>query len=66
VAFCRKFESAIRLALNLSVATSAICLKVLNRFSLPEVKSIAIERWNFDDIPAWQKIAADLPKGSAT
>lgn len=64
LAFCRKFENTIQLALSLSVTASALCLKMLNRFSLLEVRSATIERWNFDDIPAWRKIEASLPKNA--
>ncbi|HVS88342.1 MAG TPA: hypothetical protein VHF01_08980 [Candidatus Acidoferrum sp.] len=52
---CQKHEKAIEFAMSLSVTGSALCLKTLNWFSLPEVGCPSIERWNFDDIPAWRK-----------
>jgi hypothetical protein len=61
---CRRFESTIQFALSLSVTTSSLCLKALNRFSLMEVRNSTIERWNFDDIPAWRNIRDKLRRRS--
>lgn len=64
-ALCQKFEKTIELAMSLSVTVSALCLKTLNWFSLPEVRCTSIERWNFDDVPAWKKVRAMLSEGVA-
>jgi len=55
---CHKCEETISLALSLSVTMSALCLKALNWFSVPEVRTPEIERWDFDDVPAWRKAQA--------
>ncbi len=60
---CQKYEGAIELAMSLSVTVSALCLKTLNWFSLPEVRCPSIERWNFDDVPGWRKARDKLSKG---
>jgi hypothetical protein len=57
---CRRHHDVIELALSLSVTASALCLKTLNWFSLSEVWSPRLERWNFNDIPAWRKVEALL------
>ena len=54
-ALCHKYEETISLAMSLSVTMSALSLKALNWFSLPQVNCSAIERWNFDAVPAWKK-----------
>jgi hypothetical protein len=55
---CHKYEETISFALSLSVTMSALCLKALNWFSLLEVRTPEVERWNFGDIPAWRKAQA--------
>ncbi len=60
---CEKFEQTIQFAISLSVTMSALCLKALNSFSLPEVGCPLIERWNFDDVAAWRKVQATLSRG---
>lgn len=60
---CQDHSEAISLAISISVTTSALCLRALNWFSLPEVRCPYIERWNFDDIPAWKKAADRLSRG---
>ncbi len=57
---CLDHSDSISLAMSISVTASALCLKALNRFSIPEVKCPSIERWSFDDIPAWKKAADGL------
>ncbi len=59
---CHEHSDAISLAMSISVTTSALCLRALNWFSLPQVKCPSIERWNFDDIPAWKKAADRLKR----
>jgi hypothetical protein len=61
----QKFEKTIQFAISLSVTASALCLKTINWFSLPEVRCPSIERWTFDDVPAWRKAWAALSNGSA-
>ncbi|PYV96740.1 MAG: hypothetical protein DMG89_16500, partial [Acidobacteria bacterium] len=63
-ALCHKYEEAISLAFSLSVTMSAVCLNALNWFPLPEVRCAEIERWKFDDIPAWRKAQARASGGS--
>lgn len=60
---CLKYGKTIDFALSLSVTMSALCLKTLNWFSLPEVQCASIERWNFDDVPGWRKVQVKLSKG---
>ncbi len=55
---CDKYKEAINDALSISVTMSALCLKALNWFSLPEVRCAEVERWNFGDIPGWRKAEA--------
>ncbi len=55
---CQKYGATISSALSLSVTTSAMNLKALNWFSLPETKCADVAHWNFDDIPAWKKAQA--------
>jgi len=62
IKLCHDHSDAISLAMSISVTTPALCLKALNWFSLPEVKCPSIERWNFDNIPAWKKAADRLSK----
>jgi hypothetical protein len=57
---CNEYKSTLSLALSLSVTHSALCLKALNWFSLSETKCPAIDRWRFDDVPAWRKANAKL------
>lgn len=59
---CQNHSDAISLAMSISVTTPALCLRALNWFSLPEVKCPSIDRWNFDDIPAWKKAADRLSR----
>lgn len=54
-ALCREYEPVVTDCLSLSVTTSVLCLKALNWFPLSEVKCDDVERWNFDDVPAWRK-----------
>jgi len=61
---CQVHSDAISLAMSISVTTSALCLKALNWFSLSEIQCPSINRWNFEDIPAWKKAAARLSKGA--
>jgi hypothetical protein len=61
---CKKYGETINFAISLSVNLSAMCLKVLNRFSLPEVNSVRIDRWNFEDVPLGGKIQAFLSSGT--
>jgi hypothetical protein len=56
----KKYETTINFTMSLSVTLSALCLKALNWFSLPEVSSTSINRWNFDDIPRWRKAQAAI------
>lgn len=49
-------RDSIHFALSLSVTTSALCLRTMNLFDFLEVRNNAVEHWNFDDIPGWQKI----------
>lgn len=58
LALCRKYESVISLSLSLSITLSAVCLKALNWFPLPEVKCIEVEKWNFDNVIIWRKAQA--------
>jgi hypothetical protein len=51
-----KHRSAIEFMLQLSINTSALCLKTLNWFSLPEVACLVIERWNFSDVQRWRTV----------
>jgi len=60
---CQKHANTVEFAMSLSVTVSALCLKTLNLFPLPEVRCPSIERWNFDDVPAWSKVQAKLSKG---
>lgn len=60
---CREYAETISLALSLSVTTSAVCLKALNRFPLPEVRCPSVEGWNFDDVPLWSKHQSALSSG---
>lgn len=62
---CHKYKRTIGIALGLSVTLSALCLKTLNWFSLPEIKCTAIERWDFDAIPAWRKVQAAASRDAA-
>ena len=62
---CKRYEKTISFAMSLSVTLSALCLKALNRFSLPEVSSVRIERWDFSDVPGWRKIQGFLSTGTA-
>jgi len=55
---CDQYREAIAYALRLSVTMSALCLKALNWFSLAQTRCAEIERWNFDDVPAWRKAEA--------
>ena len=55
-AFYERHEDAIQFALSLSVTISALCLRTMNRFALPEVRCERVEQWDFGDIPAWKKI----------
>ncbi|MBI4465387.1 MAG: hypothetical protein HY647_11840 [Acidobacteria bacterium] len=57
---CQKYACTIQFAMEMSVSVSAICLKVLNWFPLPEVKCSSVERWNFDDVLLWRKVQALL------
>jgi hypothetical protein len=61
---CQVHSEAIALAMSISVTTPALCLRALNWFSLPEIICPSIDRWNFDDIPAWKKAADRLSKGT--
>jgi len=45
---------------RISVTTSALCLRTMNRFAFAQVHCDAVERWNFNDIPAWRKIEDKL------
>jgi hypothetical protein len=42
-------------SLSLSVTTSAVCLRVLNWFSLKDLWCTRVEKWDFSDIPAWKR-----------
>jgi hypothetical protein len=61
--FVAKHIDAIQFAINLSVATSALCLRTMNRFDFPDIRCDAVEQWNFDDSCAWQKIERMLKGG---
>jgi hypothetical protein len=64
LALCQKYGEVINSALSLSVTQSGMCLKVLNWFSLSEIKCPEIDKWNFEDIPAWKKIQAASVTGT--
>lgn len=57
---CEQYGSPIRTALSFGVTAPAVCLKLLNRFSLNPVASGFLERWCFDDVPLWRKAAAAM------
>jgi hypothetical protein len=61
---CKKYEETITFAMSLSVTLSALCLKALNSFSLPEVSSARIDPWNFESVPLGRKIQAARSRGS--
>lgn len=61
---CQKYKETIEFAMSLGVSMSAFCLKALNWFSLPEVGCPSIERWNFDDVPAWTKMQGKPSSGT--
>jgi hypothetical protein len=61
---CHKYERTIGYCLSLSVTLSALCLKALNLFSLPETRCPQIERWDFNAIPAWRKAQAAASRGT--
>lgn len=54
--FYEQHNDAIQFALSLSVTTSALCFRTMNRFAFPEVRCERVEQWNFTDIPAWRKV----------
>ncbi len=62
-ALCHEYEAVISFCLSLSATTSALCLKALNWFPLAEVQCVDVERWNFNDIPAWRKAQAAASRG---
>jgi len=55
-------RDAIEFSLSLSVTTSALCLRTMNRFAFPEVHCAAVDQWNFSDIATWQKIEQALAR----
>jgi hypothetical protein len=57
---CNEYAQAISFMMSLSVTLSAMCLKALNWFSLPDVHSTLISRWDFDAIPLWKKIQSAI------
>jgi hypothetical protein len=59
-AFYDQHKEAVQFALSLSVTTSALCLRTMNRFAFAEVHCDAVEIWNFNDIRAWRKIEEKL------
>ncbi len=61
--FVAKHNDAIQFALSVSVTTSALCLRTMNRFDFPAVHCEAVEQWNFSDIRAWEKIEHKLKRG---
>jgi hypothetical protein len=64
LALCQEYRAVIGTALSLSVTEPAMCLKALNWFSLPVTKCSDIEKWNFEDIPAWGKAQAAAKSGT--
>jgi hypothetical protein len=64
LALCQKYKGVISSALSLSVTQPAMCLKALNWFSLPDTKCPEIEKWNFDNVPAWKKAQALTVSGT--
>ena len=62
LALCRKYDAIISTAFSLSVTTSAMNLKALNWFSLPETKCADVTDWNFESIPAWREAHTALSK----
>jgi len=58
--FYEQHKDTIQFALSLSVTTSALCLRTMNRFAFVEVHCDAVEQWNFSDIRAWTKIEDKL------
>ncbi len=59
-AFYDDHQETVQFALSLSVTTSALCLRTMNRFAFPDVRCDAIESWSFTDVPAWRKIEEKL------
>jgi len=55
-AFYERHQYAIPYALSLSVTTSALCLRTMNKFAFPEAHCEQVEQWDFSDIPGWKKI----------
>lgn len=61
---CHKYKNVISSALSLSVTQPAMCLKALNWFPLAETICPEIEKWNFEDVPAWNKTMLDAASGA--
>lgn len=57
---CERYSGPVGTALSFGLTSPAVCLKLLNSFSLAEVASASLERWSFEDIPIWRKAMAAM------